>query len=157
MSFKRGFFLVAVTLVAAAAIAQNSKLEELRQFHRKVDGMAAAERLAGFELRKRMEASTPFANISFRNVGPEVQGGRIIDLASVEGKPGTLFVAFATGGLWRTDNMGDTWESLFDNESSIGIGDIAVSRDGQIIWVGTGEANSSRTSYAGTGIFKSTD
>lgn len=149
--------MAAAALVCAASLAQNNKLDELRLFHKKVEGMPATERLAGFEARKRMEAATPYSAISFRSVGPETQGGRIVDLASVENKPGTLFVAFATGGLWRTDNMGDTWESLFDRESTIGIGDIAVSRDGRTIWVGTGEANSSRTSYAGTGIFKSTD
>ena len=146
-----------MALTAVLAAAQNTKLDELRQFHKKVEGMPAAIRLAGFELRKRMEAETPYGAITFRSVGPEIQGGRIIDLAGVDGKPGTLFAAFATGGLWRTDNMGATWESLFDKESTIGIGDIAVSADGQTIWVGSGEANSSRTSYAGTGIFKSTD
>jgi photosystem II stability/assembly factor-like uncharacterized protein len=149
--------LLALIAVASQVFGQDTKLQELRQFHKNVLGMPAAERLAGFELRKKLEAASPYAGITFRNVGPEIQGGRIVDLASVEGKPGTLFVAFATGGLWRTDNMGDTWEPLFDNESTIGIGDIAVSGDGNTIWVGTGEANSSRTSYAGTGIFKSTD
>ena len=154
----RGWFIVAVSILSSSLVqAQDTKLEELKRFHKTVDGMPAKERLAGYELRKRMEAATPFANIVFRNVGPERQGGRIVDLAQLPNKPGTLFAAFATGGLWRTDNMGDTWTPLFDHESTIGIGDIDVSADGQTIWVGTGEANSSRTSYAGTGIFKSTD
>ncbi|MDQ2986395.1 MAG: glycosyl hydrolase [Armatimonadota bacterium] len=153
----RGFGAMALSCFAAAAFGQMSKVEEREAFHRSVTGMPAAERLAGFELRKRMEAETPFASVLFRSVGPERQGGRIIDLASIDNKPATLIVAFATGGLWRTDNMGETWASLFDRESTIGIGDIAVSGDGKTIWVGTGEANSSRTSYAGTGIFKSMD
>ncbi len=135
-----------------------TKLEELAKFHKPIYGMSADERLRGYELRLRLEENSPFKNIKFRSVGPEIQGGRIVDLAVPEGRQGSLLVAFATGGLWRTDNLGTTWKSLFDNESALSIGAIAVSgEDAETIWVGTGEANSSRTSYAGTGIFKSTD
>ncbi len=68
-----------------------------------------------------------------------------------------MYVAYATGGLWRTDDWGLTWAPLFDGESSFGIGDFQMARDGETLWVGTGESNSQRTSYAGTGVFKSTD
>jgi hypothetical protein len=98
MTTRWGFVLL-LAAVGAAAAAQDTKLEELRQFHRKVDGMPAFTRLAGYTWRQAMVAKSPYGAITFRNVGPEVQGGRIVDLASVEGKPGTLFVAFATGGL----------------------------------------------------------
>ena len=105
-----------------------------------------------------MEKATPFANLRFRNVGPEVQGGRIVDLDGPRDRPETLFVAFASGGLWRTDNKGGSWAPLFDRESSMTLGAFAVGdAEGNVLWAGTGEANSSRTSYAGTGVFKSTD
>lgn len=148
-----------LTLALAIALATPqkapTKLEELEKYHKPATGMAAAERASGFSQRVRMEEISPFKNISFRSVGPEIQGGRVVDIAAPEGKPATLYVAFATGGLWRTDNMGSTWTPLFEKESSFGIGAIAV--HGSTVWVGSGEANSSRTSYAGTGIFRSDD
>lgn len=142
----------------ALALQQMDKLEELRAFHQPVRGMSAQERLRGYELRLRMERESPLSQVLFRNVGPTIQGGRIVDIAVPDGEPAGLLIAFATGGLWRTTNMGTTWEPLFDRESANGIGDIDVSGpNGRLIWVGTGEANSSRTSYAGTGVFKSED
>lgn len=149
------------TAFAAAIILQQSpmtKQEELAQFHQPVRSNSVADRLQGFELRKKLVSGSPFKNLQFRNVGPEIQGGRIVDIAVPEDLPHTMYIAFATGGLWRTDNNGTTWKSLFDSESSFGIGDIAISgTGGKTIWVGTGESNSSRTSYPGTGVFKSTD
>jgi photosystem II stability/assembly factor-like uncharacterized protein len=155
----------ALTLLLAASIAQAqlwprplTKLEELAKFHQRVVGMQAEQRREGYERRMKMEAESPFKNLLFRNVGPEIQSGRVVDVAVPADRPSTLIVAFATGGLWRTDNMGTTWNPLFDHESAFGIGDIAIAgKDAQTLWVGTGEANSSRTSYAGTGVFKSTD
>lgn len=142
----------------AVALQQMDKVEELRTFHAPVRGMSAHERMLGFELRLRMERESPFSQVFFRNVGPTIQGGRIVDIAAPEDEPAGLLIAFATGGLWRTTNMGTTWEPLFERESAFGIGDMDVwGPGGKVIWVGTGEANSSRTSYAGTGVFKSVD
>src|SRR5205085_8536060 len=45
-----------------------------------------------------------------------------------------------------------------DRESSITLGDVALGDgEGRVIWAGSGESNSSWTSYAGTGVFRSTD
>lgn len=154
------------TLPAALLLASYSllaappatKTEEAARHHPAASGMPAGRRLAGYERRLAMEKATPFANLTFRNVGPEIQGGRIVDLDAPRRRPETLFVAFASGGLWRTDNKGGSWTPLFDRESSMTLGAIAVGdADGEVLWAGTGEANSSRTSYAGTGIFRSSD
>lgn len=135
-----------------------SKAAERAKFHpTKVTGMSATERMRGWEQHKRLVADSVFGGIAWRNVGPEVQSGRVNDIAAPANDPGKVYVAYATGGLYRTEDDGISWTSLFDHESSFGIGAIAVSKDGQTIWVGTGEANSQRTSYAGTGILKSTD
>ena len=148
-------FLLAPPLLAAPPA---TKTEEAARFHPPAKGMPAAPRLAGYEKRLAMEKATPLANLRFRNVGPEVQGGRIVDLDGPRNRPETLFVAFASGGLWRTDNRGGSWTPLFDHESSMTLGAIAVGdADGNVLWAGTGEANSSRTTYAGTGVFKSVD
>ena len=120
--------------------------------------MAPAPRLAGYERRLQMEKDSPLKGLRFRAVGPEVQGGRIVDIEAPAAHPDSYIVAFATGGLWRTDNRGGSWTPLFETESAITIGDVALGDpDGQTIYVGSGENNSSRTSYAGTGVFKTTD
>ena len=135
-----------------------TKEEEKAKFHPPARGMDPAPRLAGYEQRLRMEQASPLQALRFRSVGPEVQGGRIVDVASPSGHPDSLVVAFATGGLWRSDNRGGSWTSLFDGVSAITIGAFALGdADGRVIYLGTGEANASRTSYAGTGVFKSTD
>ncbi len=151
---------IVALLAAASAFAgpAGTKTEEAARFHPPARGMPSATRLAGHERRLAMEQTTPFANLRFRNVGPEVQGGRIVDLDGPRSRPETLFAAFASGGLWRTDNKGGSWTPLFDRESSMTIGAFAVGdAEGNVLWTGTGEANSSRTSYAGTGVFKSVD
>lgn len=147
--------LLGTSLLAAPPA---TKTEEAARFHPPAKGMPAAARLTGYERRLAMEKATPFANLRFRNVGPEIQGGRIVDLDGPRNRPETLFVAFATGGLWRTDNKGGSWTPLFDGESANALGAIAVGdAEGTVLWAGTGEANSSRTTYSGTGVFKSTD
>jgi photosystem II stability/assembly factor-like uncharacterized protein len=135
-----------------------TKEEERAKFHQRTLGMDAATRLTAFARRQQMEKASPLSAIEFRNVGPEVQGGRVVEIHGPANKPDTLFVAFASGGLWRTDNRGGSWTPLFDKESALTIGAFALADgDGQTIYVGTGEANSSRTSYAGTGVFRTTD
>lgn len=135
-----------------------SKSQEAAKFHaREVRGMPAATRMKGYEQRLQMEEDSLYMGLTWRNVGPEIQSGRVVDFDSPSKLPNELLVAYATGGLWRTKDDGISWEPLFDNESAFAIGDFAVSADGKTIWVGTGENNSQRTSYSGTGVFKSSD
>ncbi len=94
----------------------------------------------------------------FRSIGPAGMGGRIDDIAVVESNPFTYYVAFATGGLWKTVNNGTTWEPIFDTYTSASIGDVAVCQaEPNIIWVGTGEPNNRQSSSFGDGLYKSTD
>jgi photosystem II stability/assembly factor-like uncharacterized protein len=135
-----------------------TKEQERAKFHPRTLGMDAAVRSTAFAKRQQMEKASPLSAIRFRNVGPEIQGGRVVDIHGPANQPDSVLVAFASGGLWRTDNRGGSWTPLFDKESSITIGAFALGDgDGKTIYVGTGEANSSRTSYAGTGMFKTVD
>ena len=68
-----------------------------------------------------------------------------------------FYVAYATGGLWYTSNNGTSFEPVMDNAETINIGDIEIDWKNEVIWIGTGEHNSSRSSYSGTGILKSND
>ena len=96
-------------------------------------------------------------NIAFSNIGPTVMSGRVTDLAVNPENPTEFYVAYASGGLWHTINNGTTFTPILDNSNTQNVGDIAVDWKNKTIWVGTGENNSSRSSYAGIGILKSTD
>ncbi|HET6991245.1 MAG TPA: glycosyl hydrolase, partial [Bacteroidia bacterium] len=123
-------------------------------------GTPAAERIAGFDKKKITEKNSIVTNISFRNVGPTVMSGRVVDIDANPSDPTKFFVAYASGGVWYTGNNGTTFSPVFDDQPLIDIGDIAVNwsnQDKPEIWVGTGESNSSRSSYAGTGIYHSAD
>jgi photosystem II stability/assembly factor-like uncharacterized protein len=116
------------------------------------------ERYTAFQERKQMAENSLFKNLSFRCIGPVVMSGRVVDIEPHPNEPYTFFVAYATGGLWKTTSNGMGFKSLFDNQNAISIGDIAIDTiNPNIIWIGTGENNSSRSSYSGTGIYKTTD
>jgi len=93
-----------------------------------------------------------------RNIGPVIQGGRVSDIEVNPNDSKIYYVAYASGGLFKTNNNGITFEPIFDNQGAIGIGDFALAPSNpEIIYVGTGEKNSSRSSYAGSGVYKSVD
>jgi photosystem II stability/assembly factor-like uncharacterized protein len=97
-------------------------------------------------------------NFTWRSVGPAGAGGRVVDVEVVGEFPYHIFVATASGGLWRSTNNGVTWEPIFDDQTSVSIGAIAVHPGNpDIIWVGTGEANARNSVSWGDGVYKSTD
>lgn len=96
-------------------------------------------------------------DIPFEQVGPTVFSGRVSDLAVNPERPEEFLVAYASGGLWHTRTNGSTMVPLFDQEAVITLGAIAVDWKKGVIWAGTGEVNASRSSYAGTGVYRSTD
>ena len=97
-------------------------------------------------------------SVTFRAIGPTQQSGRFVDFAIPKQQPYTFYAATASGGLWKTTNNGITFQPIFDHESVFSIGDIAVAAsDPNIVWVGSGEANNSRSSYWGDGVYKSKD
>ena len=94
----------------------------------------------------------------WRSIGPADQGGRVDDIAVVERDPRVYYVAYATGGVWKTTNGGTTFEPVFDRYRTAHAGAVAVAQSNpSIVWVGTGEANNRNSSSYGDGVFKSTD
>ncbi len=94
----------------------------------------------------------------WRSIGPASMAGRIDDIEAVESNPSIYYVAFATGGLWKTINNGTTFEPIFDSYPAVSIGDMAIFQPNpSILWVGTGEANNRQSSSFGGGVYKSTD
>ncbi|MFZ4508661.1 MAG: WD40/YVTN/BNR-like repeat-containing protein, partial [Fimbriimonas sp.] len=98
------------------------------------------------------------ANLFPRQLGPTTMGGRVVDIAVFEKDPRIFFVASASGGLWRTQNLGTTFEPIFDREATVSLGAVAVSqKDSNLIWVGTGEHTSRNSVAWGDGVYKTTD
>lgn len=114
-------------------------------------------KMEGYEVRKKMISESPFRNIPYTNIGPTVFSGRVVDVEVNPEDPSIFYVAYASGGLWKTINNGTTFTPIFDNEAVMTIGDFDVHWDTGKIAVGTGEVNSSRSSYAGLGVYVSTN
>jgi len=96
-------------------------------------------------------------NVPFTNIGPSIMSGRVVDVDVNLNNPNEFYAAYASGGLWYTNNNGTSFTSVTENAPTQNMGDIAVDWNKGTIWIGTGESNSSRSSYAGIGILKSTD
>lgn len=107
--------------------------------------------------RAKLLEESLISNVPFRSVGPTVMSGRIVDVDVDPQDPTRMYVAYASGGLWKSTNNGMSFEAVFDHQPSMTIGDIAVDWTRGTVWVGTGENNSSRSSYAGTGVYVSQD
>jgi len=82
-------------------------------------------------------------------------GGRVTALTTTP--DGTWFAGTAAGGVWRSSDQGQNWTPVFDSMPTLSIGALAVNPVDGSLWVGTGEANTSQDSYAGTGVYRSTN
>ncbi len=96
-------------------------------------------------------------NIPFENIGPKVMSGRIVALEVNPADPTEFYAAYASGGIWHTKDNGISFKSITDNAPTQNIGEIAMHWPSKTLWVGTGENNASRSSYAGIGMLKTTD
>jgi photosystem II stability/assembly factor-like uncharacterized protein len=142
--------IVALVFFATSAFAQQRPRPE--------GPVTLAEQAAAWERHLELREASLFKGLAWRDVGPVVQGGRLVDIEGVPGEPYTFYVAYASGGIWKTTNNGVSFEPLFDDQPTIIIGDMALDPSNpQRIYVGTGENNSSRSSYGGAGVFRSDD
>ena len=107
--------------------------------------------------KKATDASI-YNSIKLRNMGPAVTGGRVSDFAFNPTNPAQYFVATASGGMWKTNNAGVTWEAVADSMPSYSYGDVTMDPNNtNVIWAGTGENNSQRSVAYGDGVYKSVD
>ena len=147
---RRALLVAAGILALAAALAP-----EARQASK-----ADAEYLRrAYDTYTSMRKASPFQTQTWQHLGPTNITGRATDIA-VADKDGkrSIYAAFATSGVWKTDDDGQTWRAVFEHMPSTSIGDLAVAPSNpDIVWAGTGEANIFRASMAGVGIYKSTD
>ena len=111
-----------------------------------------------YDTYRSMVKSTPY-NAAWSYLGPTNVSGRATDIA-VADRAGQrrIYAAYATSGIWKTDDNGKSWQVIWEHMPTTSIGDIAVAPSNpSIVWVGTGEANIFRASMAGVGLYKSTD
>jgi len=105
--------------------------------------------------------SALLGGLRWRSIGPANTGGRIDDVAvaRVPGQPDAIYVATASGGVFKSTNQGTSWSPIFDQVNAMmSIGDIVVaSSDPNVVWVGTGEANNRQSSSWGDGVYRSID
>ncbi len=118
---------------------------------------ASQEVVEGLRQKNQMAHNTLVKNIPLKNVGPSVMSGRVVDLDVNPENPAEFYVGYASGGLWYTKNNGTSFAPVLDSSETQNVGDVAVDWNSGTIWVGTGENNASRSSYAGIGILKSED
>lgn len=103
-------------------------------------------------------ARLPVTGGRWELIGPTNIGGRVVDIALDPGRADTLYVAAASGGLWRSTDAGSTFAPAWPDEATQAMGAVAVAPDGTV-YAGTGEANPGGGSltYTGTGVYASTD
>jgi len=120
----------------------------------------AAFRVKAWDQFVSMRESSPFKDLKWQFLGPTSISGRVVDVAVAnrKGKTRVIYVASASGGLWKTENEGTTFEPIFEQAASVQGGNVEVApSDPNILWFGTGEANIFRSSNAGVGVYKSVD
>ena len=119
-------------------------------------GLLAAPPLAAQDADDGFARAT--SALRFREIGPTIMGGRVADLAVVESDPSTFYVGVATGGVWKTENAGITFEHVFRDEATASVGDVTVAPSNpNVVWVGTGEPNNRQSSPWGNGVYRSVD
>lgn len=128
--------LLAARQQAAALPAANAKVTEV------TDQPMNAEP-AGYDDPYWSNAGSGFRDVAGRTTALAVDGN-------------TYYVGTADGGVWKSTNRGQTWKSIWDDQATLSIGALLVTSD-HSLWVGTGEANTSSDSYAGIGVFRSTN
>ena len=120
--------------------------------------------LSTFAVAEENEKPNPGLNeaslegLEWRSIGPSMTAGRIADIAVNPKNRNQWYVGVGSGGVWKTDNRGTTWEPIFDSEDSYSIGCISIDpNNAETIWVGTGENVSGRHVAYGDGVYKSLD
>lgn len=111
-----------------------------------------------FSQDDKKEEGINYSGLKFRSIGPALMSGRISDIAIHPENENMWYVTVGSGGVWKTENSGTTWKSIFDGQKSYSIGCITLDpQNPEVVWVGTGENVGGRHIGYGDGIYKSED
>ncbi len=122
--------------------------------------LTGSEKLKMYAAHEEMRDQSQFSDLEWLFIGPTNISGRCTDVEAVgpKGQNYTIWVATASGGVWKSTNEGVTFTSVFEHQGTSTIGDLAVSPSHpDIVWAGTGEANIFRSSNPGCGVWKTAD
>ncbi len=98
------------------------------------------------------------AALAWRELGPAITSGRITSFAVRPDDSRVIYAATASGGLWKTTNAGTEWAPIFEHQRTVSMGVVTLAPSNpDIVWVGTGEQNSIRSSSFGDGVYRSND
>ena len=118
----------------------------------------AKEKKSGKSEKDTLFSDATFSGLKLRSIGPAFMSGRIADIAINPNDPNQWYVAVGSGGVWKTNNAGNTWKPIFDDQSSYSIGCVIIDpSDQSVIWVGTGENVGGRHVGYGDGVYRSMD
>jgi photosystem II stability/assembly factor-like uncharacterized protein len=100
----------------------------------------------------------PWSGIHWREIGPALPGGRVAAVAGSDSNPNLYYLGSAGGGVWKSEDGGETWQAVFEKEKVAAIGAVTIDpNNNDVVWVGTGEANPRNDVSYGDGVYKSTD
>lgn len=114
---------------------------------------------SSFQTYRQMKRDTKY-KLDWISLGPVVNSARADVVQVDKTHPGTMYVGFGSGGLWKTVNNGVSWDCVFQEQASLGIGDMELApSDPNIIYLGTGENLKKPRNFTlpGTGMYRSND
>ena len=99
-----------------------------------------------------------FSGLHFRSIGPAFMSGRIADIAIHPTNENIRYVAVGSGGVWKTENAGTTWQDVFKDQPVYSTGCVTIDpHNPHTVYVGTGENVGGRHVGFGDGLYRSTD
>ncbi len=107
---------------------------------------------------QQVDLAKQFKNLKPRAIGPSGMSGRITTIDALQSNTNIIYLGAASGGVWKTENCGNDWIPVFDEQPIQNIGSLAICQSNpSIVWVGTGEGNPRNSISLGEGIYKSLD
>ncbi len=123
-----------------------------------LQGIAAGLFLLSGSLPAQPLPSALFKSMKVRSIGPAVMSGRITTVEAVVNSPNIIYAGAASGGVWKSENGGGTWQPIFDDQPTLNIGSLAIQQSNpNVVWVGTGEGNPRNSISIGEGIYRTLD
>jgi photosystem II stability/assembly factor-like uncharacterized protein len=99
-----------------------------------------------------------FSKMKARSIGPAGMSGRVTSIDALHSNPDNILLGTASGGVWKTENGGTTWDPIFDEQPILNIGAVCIQQNNPaVLWAGTGEGNPRNSLNIGGGIYKSID
>ena len=99
-----------------------------------------------------------FGDLKARHIGPALMSGRVTDIETHPKNDRIVYIGTAGGGVWKSNNGGATFNSIFDDYcQSIGAVEVDPNDPDNVIWVGTGEVWTRNSVSVGDGLYRSKD